>query len=107
MLAAFVVLPTFALVYFVGAPLTWRRRIVDLAVAGVVLAVVSASWVLAYDLTPPDRRPYAGTTNKNSMLELAVGPYGIGRFIRSAEFRSASIASASVPGRVGDADRRR
>jgi 4-amino-4-deoxy-L-arabinose transferase-like glycosyltransferase len=100
MLAAFVVLPTFALVYFAGAPLGWRRRIVDLAVAGVVLAVVSASWVLAYDLTPPDRRPYAGTTNRNSMLELAVGPYGIGRFIRSAEFRSASIASASVPGRV-------
>jgi len=100
MLAAFVVLPTFALVYVVGAPLTWRRRIIDLAVAGVVLAVVSASWILAYDFTPPDRRPYAGTTNKNSMLELAVGPYGVGRFIRSAEFRSASIVSASVPGRV-------
>ena len=110
MLAAFVVLPAFALVYFVGAPLTWRRRIVDLAVTGVVLAAVSLSWVLAFDLTPPDRRPYAGTTNKNSMLELAVGPYGVGRFIRSAEFRSASIAPAGAPGRaatqaVGSTDR--
>jgi len=95
MLAAFVVLPVFALVYVVGARLTWRRRILDLAVAGVVLALMSASWVLVYDLTPRDRRPYAGTTNKNSMLELAVGPYGIGRFIRSAEFRSAAIASAA------------
>jgi 4-amino-4-deoxy-L-arabinose transferase-like glycosyltransferase len=95
MLAAFVVLPVFALVYVFGAPLTWRRRILDLGIAGAVLAVVSASWVLAYDLTPRDRRPYAGTTNKNSMLELAVGPYGIGRFIRSAEFRSAAIASAA------------
>jgi len=104
MLAAFVVLPVFALVYVVGAPLAWRRRILDLAVAGVVLAVVSASWVLVYDLTPRDRRPYAGTTNKNSMLELAVGPYGIGRFIRSAEFRSAAIASAAstpAPSRSG------
>jgi len=55
--------------------------------------------VLAFDLTPPERRPYAGTTNKNSMLELAVGPYGVGRFIRSAEFRSASIAPASAPAR--------
>src|SRR5262252_6005289 len=99
MLAAFVVLPTFALVYFVGVPLVWRRRVGHLAVAGVVLTVVSLSWVLAFDLTPPERRPYAGTTNKNSMLELAVGPYGVGRFIRSAEFRSASIAAASAPAR--------
>ena len=99
MLAAFVVLPTFALVYLVGAPWMWPWRIVDLAVSGVVLAVVSASWLAVFDLTPPDRRPYAGTTNRNSMLELAVGPYGIGRFIRSAEFRSASLAptSALVP----------
>jgi len=43
MLAAFVVLPTFALVYFVGAPVEWRRRVVHLAVAGVVLTVVSLS----------------------------------------------------------------
>jgi 4-amino-4-deoxy-L-arabinose transferase-like glycosyltransferase len=106
MLAAFVVLPAFALVYFVGAPLTWRRRIVDLAVTGVVLAAVSLSWVLAFDLTPPDRRPYAGTTNKNSMLELAVGPYGVGRFIRSAEFRSASIAPADTPARADSRPRR-
>src|SRR5262245_12261559 len=70
MLAAFVVLPTFALVYFVGAALPWRRRVLHLAAAGVVLAVVSLSWVLAFDLTPPERRPYAGTTNKNSMLEI-------------------------------------
>src|SRR5207253_1276063 len=79
MLAAFVVLPTFALVYFVGAPFGWWRRIGHLALAGVVLAAVSLSWVLAYDLTPPDRRPYAGTSDKNSMLELVVGPYGMGR----------------------------
>src|SRR5262249_50708171 len=63
MLAAFVVLPTFAVVYFLGAPLARRRRVVDLALSGVVLAVVSASWVVVYDLTPEDRRPYAGTTD--------------------------------------------
>src|SRR5215510_1560417 len=100
MLAAFVVLPVFALVYLVGAPLTWRRRAIDLAAAGVVLSAVSLSWVLVFDLTPPERRPYAGTTNKNSMLELAVGPYGVGRFIRSAEFRSASIAPADALARA-------
>src|SRR5262247_3492307 len=35
MLAAFVVLPVFAMVYLVGAPLTWRRRVIDLAAASV------------------------------------------------------------------------
>jgi 4-amino-4-deoxy-L-arabinose transferase-like glycosyltransferase len=82
MLAAFVVLPTFALVYFVGAPLDWRRRIVHLAAGGLVLAVVSLSWVAFYDLTPPERRPFAGSSQSNSMIELAVGHNGIERFVR-------------------------
>jgi 4-amino-4-deoxy-L-arabinose transferase-like glycosyltransferase len=82
MLAAFVVLPTFVLVYAIGAPLTWRRRFVDLTLGGVVLAVVSASWILVYDLTPPDRRPFAGSSQQNSMVDLAVGHNGVGRFVR-------------------------
>ncbi len=81
MLAAFVVLPTFALVYFLAAPLTRRRRLEDLAIAAVVLVVVSLAWVSVYDLTPSEHRPFAGTTKKNSMLELAVGPYAVGRFV--------------------------
>jgi 4-amino-4-deoxy-L-arabinose transferase-like glycosyltransferase len=97
MLAAFVVLPTFALVYLVGAPVGWWRRVGDLAIAGVVLVVVSSSWMVAYDLTPADRRPYAGTSDRNSMLELVVGPYGMGRFVRAPEFRSAAMASANPP----------
>ena len=41
MLAAFVVLPTFVLVYFLSAPVGWRRRLVDLAMGGLVVAAVS------------------------------------------------------------------
>ena len=97
MLAAFVVLPTFALVYFLGAPRPGWRRVGDLAVAGLVVSVVSLSWVVAYDLTPAERRPYAGTSDRNSMVELVVGPYGMGRFVRAAEFRSAAFATAAAP----------
>src|SRR5262249_46078805 len=43
MLAAFVVLPTFYLVYFVGAPVGWRSRVGDLTLAFVVLLVVALS----------------------------------------------------------------
>jgi 4-amino-4-deoxy-L-arabinose transferase-like glycosyltransferase len=84
MLAAFVVLPVFVLVYLLGAPLSWRRRLVDLALGAFVLVAVSLSWGLVYDLTPPPHRPYAGTSDHNSILELAVGPYGVGRFVRQA-----------------------
>jgi len=81
MLAAYVVLPTFVLVYFLGAPLALQRRLADLVISGVVLVAVSLSWVLAYDLTAPENRPFAGTTKNNSMLELAIGPYAVGRFV--------------------------
>jgi 4-amino-4-deoxy-L-arabinose transferase-like glycosyltransferase len=94
MLAAFVVLPTFALVYLLGAPVRLRRRLLDLTLGGLVLALVSLSWVAVYDLTPKDKRPYAGTTDSNSVLELMVGPYGIGRFVR--QMRPSAIAAIEL-----------
>ena len=82
MLAAFVVLPTFALLYFAAAPLPWPRRLAHLLVGGAVLVVVSLSWVVFYDLTPAERRPFAGSSRSNSMIELAVGHNGLERFVR-------------------------
>jgi 4-amino-4-deoxy-L-arabinose transferase-like glycosyltransferase len=102
MLAAFVVLPTFVAVYLAGATRPWRERLGDLALAGVVLTALSLAWPLAYDLTPPERRPYAGTTDRNSVLELAVGPYGIGRFVnqpRVAAIEPLEAPDAIVPAR--------
>src|ERR1700730_12580253 len=103
MLAAFVVLPTFALVYAVGAPLPWRRRIAHLAVGGGVLAVVSLSWVVFYDLTPAERRPFAGSSRSNSMIELAVGHNGMERFVRHRRVvaRAAGMPVATAPAQPG------
>ena len=102
MLAAFVVLPAFALVYVLGTPWTWRRRLADGALAALVLAAVSSSWMLVYDLTPAHHRPYAGTTDTNSVFELALGPYGIGRFVRQVR----PAAAAGRGGEVGSRARR-
>jgi len=99
MLAAFVVLPTFALAYFLSAPVRLRRRLLDLALGGIVLTLVSLSWVAVYDLTPAHERPYAGTTDNNSMLELTLGPYGIGRFVKQAR-PSARVGSESGVGQT-------
>ena len=82
MLAAFVVLPTFALVYWLGAARPWRRRLVDLTLGGLLLAAVSLPWMIVYDLTPAARRPFVGSSPRNSMIDLALGHNGIGRFVR-------------------------
>jgi 4-amino-4-deoxy-L-arabinose transferase-like glycosyltransferase len=85
MLAAFVVLPIFVLVYCLSAPVDRRRCFADLTLGAVVLLVVSLVWIGIYDLTPASHRPFAGTTKKNSMLELALGPYAAGRFVPVAK----------------------
>src|SRR5205823_10871167 len=55
MLAAYVVVPTFALVYLLSAPLRWPQRLLNLAAAAVVLLAVSLSWAVVVDLTPASR----------------------------------------------------
>src|SRR5262249_37636124 len=58
MLEAYLVVPAFALVYLVGAKVGLWRRLGHLALAGLVLLVVSLSWAVAVDLTPASLRPY-------------------------------------------------
>ena len=48
-----------------------------------MLAVVSLSWAVAFDLTPKASRPYAGSSHDNSMLELIVMHNGLERFVRN------------------------
>ena len=47
-----------------GGPLDWRRRLGWMAAGGVTLVVVSLSWAVAFDLTPKDSRPYAGSSQR-------------------------------------------
>ncbi len=85
MLAAFIPLPVFYLLYFRFAPGAWRARWANVLLASLVLAVVSLSWPLAVDLTPAARRPYVGSSKNNSVLGLALGWNGLQRvFDRSA-----------------------
>jgi 4-amino-4-deoxy-L-arabinose transferase-like glycosyltransferase len=81
MLAAFVVLPTFYVCYFVSARVGWRAKLGQLTAATVVLVAVSLSWSIAVELTPKDRRPYIGGSRNNSALDLALGYNGIGRIL--------------------------
>jgi 4-amino-4-deoxy-L-arabinose transferase-like glycosyltransferase len=79
MLEAFIVLPAFYLVYFLLAPVKWWVRILQLALATVVLVVVSLSWATIVDLTPANQRPYIGGSTDNTVLNLAFNYNGLDR----------------------------
>lgn len=81
MLEAYLVVPAFGLLYLLAAPRSIWKRAGHLALAGVVLLVVSFSWVAAVDLTPASQRPYVGSTQDNSELSLALGYNGIERLL--------------------------
>src|SRR5437763_1681382 len=81
MLEAYLVVPAFGLLYLLAAPRSIWKRLGHLALAGLVLLVVSFSWVVAVDLTPASQRPYVGSTQDNSEISLALGYNGIERLL--------------------------
>jgi 4-amino-4-deoxy-L-arabinose transferase-like glycosyltransferase len=84
MLAALVCGPALLLAWLVASgTFDWRRRLGWMTAGAATLAIVALSWPLAFDLTPKDSRPYAGSTTGNSMLELVVVHNGLERFVRN------------------------
>jgi len=95
MLQAFLVVPAFALVYLLAAPTPLRRRLVQLAAAGVALVVSAGWWVAAVQLTPAADRPYIGGSQDNSVLNLVFGYNGFGRLSGN---ESGSVGGAATGG---------
>ncbi len=79
MLQALLVVPAFALVYLIAAPNPIRRRVGQLALAGVALVAASLWWVVAVELIPATSRPYIGGSQDNSIWNLMFGYNGFGR----------------------------
>nr|HET6902424.1 glycosyltransferase family 39 protein [Ktedonobacteraceae bacterium] len=81
MLEAYLVVPAYGLLYLLAAPKSIWKRIGHLAVAALLLLVISLSWAVAVDLTPAAQRPYVGSTQNNSEISLAFGYNGIQRLL--------------------------
>ncbi|MCM3727167.1 glycosyltransferase family 39 protein [Neobacillus cucumis] len=81
MLQAYMVVPAIYLFYWIAVKLNWKKRLLHLAAAMVVLAGVSLSWALVVDSVPASERPYIGSSQTNSVLELAFGYNGIQRLL--------------------------
>jgi 4-amino-4-deoxy-L-arabinose transferase-like glycosyltransferase len=80
MLQAWMVVPALAVGYLVVAPVSWRRRLLHVGAAGVVLVAVSASWIALYTVTPAVDRPYVDGSTNNSAFAMVVGYNGLERF---------------------------
>lgn len=81
MLQAFLPLPALYALYFFGATQPWRQKIVQLGVTTMLLLAVSLSWAIIVDLTPASDRPYVGSSQSNSVLELMIGYNGLNRLL--------------------------
>ncbi|HLH27092.1 MAG TPA: glycosyltransferase family 39 protein [Chloroflexota bacterium] len=98
MLEAYLVLPALYLVYLVAGPRRWPARLLHLAAATAVLLAVSLSWAVAVDLTPPAARPYVGSSEHNSVLELIVWHNGLSRVLPGVPLFGGPMAlGANVP----------
>ncbi|MFD0767801.1 glycosyltransferase family 39 protein [Bacillus sp. CGMCC 1.60114] len=79
MLQAYMVLPAFYVFYVWAAKVNWKKKIGLLSAATVIMLVISLSWAVIVDAIPKDKRPYVGSSQTNSVLELAFGYNGISR----------------------------
>jgi 4-amino-4-deoxy-L-arabinose transferase-like glycosyltransferase len=96
MLEAYLPLPAFYALYFLGSDERLLRKIGKLALATVLLLVISASWITVVDMTPADQRPYVGSSGTNSAWNLAIGYNGIQRLVgmrRNASSLSSTLLS--------------
>jgi 4-amino-4-deoxy-L-arabinose transferase-like glycosyltransferase len=78
-LAAYLVVPSIALGFLVCAPGSLRRRVSQLLVAGLAMAVVSFAWIAVVELTPASKRPYVGSSTNNTEIGLTFEYNGLGR----------------------------
>jgi 4-amino-4-deoxy-L-arabinose transferase-like glycosyltransferase len=80
MIQAWLVLPALAAAYLLAAPVArLRTRCAHLALAGLVTAVVSLSWVTAVSLVPSQDRPYVDGSANDSVYTQVFDYNGLGR----------------------------
>jgi 4-amino-4-deoxy-L-arabinose transferase-like glycosyltransferase len=81
MLQAYLPLPAFFAMYFLGSSEKVWRKIGKLSLATFLLLAISLSWSLIVDITPANQRPYVGSSTNNSELNLIVGYNGAQRLL--------------------------
>ncbi|MFF3447284.1 ArnT family glycosyltransferase [Streptomyces sp. NPDC002667] len=81
MLQGYIALPAVLAVYVYASRLPWTRKVRDLLLAAVALAVASFWWAAAVSLVPAADRPYIGGSTDGSAWDLIMGYNGLGRVL--------------------------
>jgi len=79
MLQAYLPVPAFFALYFLGAKVGWFKKIGLTLAALAVMAAVSLSWALIVDSVPADERPFIGSSRDNTVMGLITGHNGTSR----------------------------
>lgn len=110
MLLAFIILPAVGIVWLLNRHIPIKKRLMQITTAGLVLLVVSLSWISIVELYPKENRPYIGSTENNSAFELAFSYNGLLRIASpfynyKKQFPSSSFysfAPGGVPLELGE-----
>jgi 4-amino-4-deoxy-L-arabinose transferase-like glycosyltransferase len=79
MMEALLIAPALGLGYWLTGPGAWPKRVIPLLIGTVLFLVVGLAWAAVVELTPPQDRPFVGSTRHNSEGELILGHNGFDR----------------------------
>lgn len=102
MLQAFLPLPAMFGFYWFASPRRWKRKLLYLGIAAVLILVVSLAWAVVVDSFPPDERPYIGSSTNNTVMELIVGHNGLNRLLGGNGNRAQNIFPGGSGQPTGD-----
>ena len=81
MLQAYLPLPAFYALYFLGSSEKIWSKAGKLILASMLLLTISLSWAVVVNLTPINERPYVGSSSDNSETNLIIGYNGVSRLL--------------------------
>jgi 4-amino-4-deoxy-L-arabinose transferase-like glycosyltransferase len=99
MIQAFIVVPAVLAVYFLGTTtFPFKKQVLHLGIAVLVLLAVSLSWAVAVDMIPPNQRPYIGGSGDNTVLGLIINFNGLQRLGLESTEKAGRGYGGGVPG---------
>ncbi len=81
MLQAFMILPTMLVFYWVAIKLPWKKKVLWLLAAMASLGIFTVAYPASVDSVSTSSRPYIGSSQTNSLMELAFGYNGTQRLL--------------------------
>lgn len=97
MLAAFLIIPVLVVVYLLFAPVSVRRRLLQMVISAFSVVASAGWWVAIVQLIPAANRPYIGSSQKNSILDLIFGYNGVGRLTGNESGMNGQTSAMGAP----------